>query len=757
MSAVRHRERHGRGAARRLSLCLVMLLLALPLPRAMAEGFGFMAPSGPEDPQLPVAMRDLAERMLLVYEDPDIQRYLDNLSALQLAVGDERAAFDTRRALRDRRRGAGQPPGRAVIYDLYAQARTIAAQDGLAFPQAYRRAFTEVIPRLSARELHSVANWLRTPPDASRERLQAALDRLRAKDTISSDEAMDLIWAYVAFDAYRSFGPMVEGLLAEEDQLRYRIEDDVLIRTPAGASIHAFIVRPSRASAPLPTLLEFTIDPTTRGEAKAAAARDYVGVVAYTRGSRGGGRVVPFDHEGEDARAVIAWIAQQPWSDGRVGMIGDGYSGFAAWAAAVRSPAALKAIASISPMAPGVDFPMAGNIFRNEAYRWAEEHAGLGGSSDDTRWRDLDRAWYRSGRRYRDLETLPGAPGRAVRDLVRSWLTHPSYDRFWSKRIPQGQQLAALDIPVLTATGYYARGQAGALYYFTQQLAARPDADHTLLVGDYDDRGQPVTMRAAGDDQSTAPVDLRQVRFDWLDHVFKGAPRPEVLAARVNYQLGDEWRHAASLDAMGATRMRLYLNAPADGAALRLSAEPRRDDGYIEQIVDLADRSDADAPQLEPRQTRELPARNALVFASEPLPRPTVLSGRFSGEFDLVLNRMDVDLRISLYEQTSDGHYQLLCEPWAFRASYLANRSERHLLKAGIRQRLPFTSERLLARELARGSRLVMVLGVNKRPDQEINYGSGKDVSEESIADAVPPLRLRWYGGSYVDLPSAAP
>ena len=47
--------------------------------------------------------------------------------------------------------------------------------------------------------------------------------------------------------------------------------------------------------------------------------------------------MLPYEHDGAEARAVIGWIAQQPWSDGRVGMYGSGYSAFAAWAAAKRA------------------------------------------------------------------------------------------------------------------------------------------------------------------------------------------------------------------------------------------------------------------------------------------------------------------------------------------------------------------------------------------------------------------------------------
>jgi uncharacterized protein len=89
------------------------------------------------------------------------------------------------------------------------------------------------------------------------------------------------------------------------------------------------------------------------------------------------------------------------------------------------------------------------------------------------------------------------------------------------------------------------------------------------------------------------------------------------------------------------------------------------------------------------------------------------------------------------------------------RASYAQDRAKRQLLRAGERQALAFKIERLTSRKLQAGSRLVLVLGVNKRPDQEINLGSGGDVGAESLEDegAKLPVKIRWYSDSYVDVP----
>src|SRR5690606_38532701 len=114
----------------------------------------------------------------------------------------------------------------------------------------------------------------------------------------------------------------------------------------------------------------------------------------------------PFESDGDDARAVIAWITSQPWSDGRVGMQGTGYGGFVAWSAAKNPPTALQAIATSKPTAPGIDVPASGRIFLNSSYRWVYAllaPADDARAADDAFWRDLDEDWFRSGRRYREL------------------------------------------------------------------------------------------------------------------------------------------------------------------------------------------------------------------------------------------------------------------------------------------------------------------------------------------------------------------
>ncbi|MGA2861007.1 MAG: CocE/NonD family hydrolase [Steroidobacteraceae bacterium] len=708
-------------------------------------------------------LRDLAERVLPVYQESDRERYLANLSALQSVSGGYAAAYATRQELRQWRHSAhgAWPIDRSVVYDIYVHAREIEAADRVQFAPALAQSFQEVVPRLNDPEAYAISWSFEAPPPVALEALQWQFDRLRPKGAVTLAEAVDLIWAYFSFNAYQSFRPLVDSLVAADYRRRYTTEKDVLIRTPDGASISAMVVRPRNDAKVLPTLLEFTIYAYPQNNAMECAAHGYVGVVAYARGkSKSADKAVPFEHDGDDARSVIEWIAKQPWSDGRVGMYGEDYSGFSQWAAAKRLPPALKAIATSASTAPGIDLPKEGNIFLNSAYRWVRFVTDTKALDEeiyreDAHWRWLDQTWYTSGKPYWDLVHIYGKPNANF----RRWLGHPSYDGYWQKMIPYREDFAQINIPVLTTTGYYDSNEEGALYYLTEHYRYNPKADQTLLIGPYDDvaiqRG-PLSVLQGYQVDSAALIDIHELRYQWFDYILKGGAKPTVLQDRINYEVmgANTWEHAPSLAAMANGSLRFYLEPTPSSEANRLAGKISSNTAFLRQTVNLADRSDAAWMPASDLISKSLPIHNGMTFVSDPLPQAIEVNGLFSGLLDFTANKMDMDITIALYERLASGEYlRLFDPPYTFRASYAQDRSHRHLLKAGERQQLSFRSERLTSRRFQAGSRLVMILGINKRPDEQINYGTGQDVSDESIADANIPLKIRWYGSSYIDIP----
>lgn len=759
-------------------IALIWVGLAL-VTQAQAQQIEFNQDAATDPAALAREMPRLAKSALALYRESDREKYLDSLFRLQLLAGDYRAANASLAALRELR-GPGQSQSAVsnIRWEIYAKAlsRQVARQES--FDEAFKQSFREALAPLDDLTAYQVLYFFGTSLNFLEASLSQALDQQKGKATISLSDAIALVRRYLSVQGFRRFQPLVPQLSDEDDQRRYIITKDILVRTPDGASICTMSVRP-RATRRLPALLNFTIyaNPDRMTDsARLTAAHGYVGVEGLTRGKGcSPDQPVPIEHDGADAAALIDWISRQPWSDGRVGTYGGSYEGFTQWAAAKHLPKALKVMMPSVTFAPGIDFPNPGGIYQSYGFPWPFYTTNIktldeAGYNDNERWNRLFRDWYMSGRAYRDLDKLHGTPN----PIWNRWLAHPSYDAYWQRAIPYREEFARINIPVLTTTGYYDDGQIGALYYFTQHHRYRPNAEHYLVIGPYDHMSGQWGMRA-GPDGTLPPllgytpdpvsaVDMMELRYQWFDYVLKGGPKPALLKDKVNYEVmgANLWKHAPSLAAMTDRRLKLYLSAEWTGDTYRLT-EGQPPAAFIPQTVNFADRSNAPRTSFgaanvgnwngsESIVSRSLSTSNGFAFVSDPFRRPIEFSGQFSAHLNFITNKKDFDFNVQLYELKPDGEYLQLSYHWA-RASYVKDRSRRELLTPGRREQLDFDSFLMTSRQFTAGSRLVLVLNIIKRPDAQINYGTGREVSDETIADPKEPLSIKWFNDSFVSIP----
>ena len=723
-------------------------------------------------------MPRLAAEVLATYRDTVLARHLDNLARLQILTGRYREAAASLADLRASRQ-AGTPAARArdVQYQVFARANVLVDSAGRSFPEAFAESFRETVSPLDNATAAFAARGFLVSARTAASDLRWATPDQTGKTTVSLADALTLLHVYAAVASYRGFAGLPAALVAEDEARRYTVQANIAVRTPDGATVCAVVVRPRAMRAALPTLLQFTIyadSVASLRDAILAAAHNYVGVTGFTRGKAcSPDRTVPYVHDGPDADALIAWLAAQPWSDRRVGMYGGSYSGFTAWAAAKRMPPALKAIMVGAPAAPGIDVPMEGNVFWNFVYPWPFYTTNTRWLDDATyndtgRWNRLYREWYTSGRPYRELDGIDGTPNPIFAD----WLAHPTVDAFWRATIPQGSEYANITIPVLQTAGYFYGGPGGAVYYFQQHYQYNQHANHYLLIGPYDHvqaqrgvvtfLGDTATYFSGYEIDPVAQIDiLADLRYQWFDHVFKDGPLPALLADRVNYQVmgANRWRHAPSIAAMANDRLRLFLDPSHWDGTSRFTldaASPVRSGApatAITQTVNFADRSDIDARSGVGLVGAGVDSSNGIVLVSEPVLTATEVSGLLSGHLEVIANKRDFDFMITPYEWTTDGRYVQL-PPYTSRASHVASLTQRRLLTPGSPERFDFVSGiRMVSRLIGAGSRIVIVLSVVKNARQQINYGTGNDVSAESVADAAEPLTIRWLTGSYVELP----
>jgi predicted acyl esterase len=124
----------------------------------------------------------------------------------------------------------------------------------------------------------------------------------------------------------------------------------------------------------------------------------------------------------------------------------------------------------------------------------------------------------------------------------------------------------------------------------------------------------------------------------------------------------------------------------------------------------------------------------------------------FDGTLKASINKKDMDIGVTLFEIMPDGKYFHLAY-YLGRASYTKDMSQRTLLTPGKIETISFDRTRMVCRQLSKGSRLLIVLNVNKNADAQVNYGTGKDVSDETIEDAKEPLQIKWYNDSIIKIP----
>jgi pimeloyl-ACP methyl ester carboxylesterase len=126
--------------------------------------------------------------------------------------------------------------------------------------------------------------------------------------------------------------------------------------------------------------------------------------------------------EQDDALEVFAWLAEQPWCSGAVGMIGISWGGFNGLQAAARRPPALKAVISMCSTddryADDVHY-VGGCVLGVDMLQWAATMLTLTAMPPDPvavgeGWRST---WFER------MERTPA--------MIEAWLSHQRRDDYW--------------------------------------------------------------------------------------------------------------------------------------------------------------------------------------------------------------------------------------------------------------------------------------------------------------------------------------
>jgi putative CocE/NonD family hydrolase len=741
-------------------LCFLFCLLSI---LGYGQELSFPTNQRKDSISLSNALPELAQKAIAVYKDVNTESYKDNLFRLQLVAKNYKVVAPLLRELAQEIVGdSTKLRALGISFRLYAgvmarHPKTVKEGEAL-----FEQQFQKLYPTLDVEGKGMVDQYYEKELPQLKDDFEAKLAALGTKEKISVTDAVALCRSYCSYKTFSATLKKATALLKVITDAQYLLDDTIVLTMKDGGTVSLTIARLKEATGPLPVVLMYNIYAGRDESAcKEAAQKGYVGIIANTRGKRlSKDDIEPFEHDARDAYEIIDWISKQAWCNGKVGMYGGSYLGFSQWSAVKYLHPALKTIVPQVAVGAGIDFPKHNGIYMNYMLRWIHfvtntKLSDLVDFNNNDHWDKVFKEGYMKGIPFNQLDSLEGRPS----PIFQRWLAHPTYDSYWKSMVPQKEEYAGINIPILTTTGYYDDDQVGALSYYNAYQKWNKQNNYYLIIGPYDHGGAQGYPKSALNDYTideAANIPIQDIVFQWFDYTLKEGQKPEVLKDKVNYELmgANKWLSAPSLSQMSNGTLTFYLSS-----TKKLSLTTDSKEGFIPQQVDFKKRDDyrqsADTdfcgfPAITPK-TLDL-GPNLLLFESDPLTEPIAITGAIKSYLDVAINKKDFDIKFQLYEKTPDGSYFALSSNY-HRASLAKDPSTRQLLTPNHKEHLPLEQNFMACKQLQKGSRIVIALGVNKSADWQINYGTGKDVSEESIKDAAEPLDIQWFTSSSFVLP----
>jgi len=442
--------------------------------------------------------------------------------------------------------------------------------------------------------------------------------------------------------------------------------------------------------------------------------------------------------EVNDGYDTVEWLAAQPWSNGRVCIIGGSYLGSTAWLAARSHPPHLNCIA---PASAG------GEYFEHLPY--------LGGSFalwDMLTWINMMTPSSTPGGKidiktmvaHRPLVTSDSAVVGRVLPLYRELLAHPTMDAYWKPISFEPADLTSIDLPVLHVTGTYDMASASVLSLWTKMRRFSPARDRQyLILGAWpheltffggnptaDGKLEPPAFENWGSAPQTV-MDMRNVYLEFFDRHLKsdGDTKP-IPRARVYVTGAEEWREYDDFPPQSVGYRALYLHsngkansAAGDGSATWIPPTKENPDRYV---FDPRPESKP-SPIMDPEDERSSVETRSdiLVYTSSVLDASLDVIGPVEAELYVSSDAPDTDFLVSLFDVYPDGRVRGIgAFPGVIRARYRKGFDKEVLMKPSKTERLHVKLAGVAHRFLP-GHRLRVEISSSGTPLLSLNQNTG--------------------------------
>ena len=258
-------------------------------------------------------------------------------------------------------------------------------------------------------------------------------------------------------------------------------------------------------------------------QARYYARRGYVFAAQDCRGRFGSpGTWEPMVAEPEDGHDTIEWLAAQPWSTGKVGMIGADYPAWAQWLAATRRPPHLVTIIpNVSAPDPFYCVPYDHGVFRMTSSIWwadsleSEATADLSGAA----YRRIEEKDYHKLLRALPVVDLDKTVLGKENPYWRKWIAHPANDSYW-ERASFLDRMKDVNIPVFHQSGWLdVEGIGTKLNYL--RMASYGHPYQKLILGPWEHTCTDYRRCCDRDFGPEAIVNLQRAYLRWFDYWLK--------------------------------------------------------------------------------------------------------------------------------------------------------------------------------------------------------------------------------------------
>lgn len=318
------------------------------------------------------------------------------------------------------------------------------------------------------------------------------------------------------------------------------VQKNVMISMRDGVRLAADVYVPAKqgiaVAGKYPTILERTpYDKTGRGDIREAiyfAQHGYAVVLNDVRGrfaSEGTWRMMLDD--GRDGFDTVEWVARQPWSDGKVGMVGTSYPGGTQHAAAEMNPPHLTTLIPVDSLSNvGIAGFRHSGAFELRFVNWIFTIGGVTAKRalEDPVVKDALAKQAEQIRQH--IWELPIKRGTTALKFIpeyEDWLIeamrHGDYDDYWKQiglSVVDNTKTYA-DIPVYHVTGWFDSWTRQVAMNW-QALSKTKRAPQKLIIGPWTHGGQGRSVAGEVEFPREAALNFLDWHLRWFDHWMKG-------------------------------------------------------------------------------------------------------------------------------------------------------------------------------------------------------------------------------------------